>query len=88
MGYCILFINNQQNPMGQSRCPDPFFLMTLGRESGQQDYQWGITLIYRIVKNYGGKKLWQNGTFETLTKKTLANPRLVCIFIIVCARQL
>ena len=35
---------------------------------------------YRMVKNVGGKKLWRTGTFEALAKKTLANPRLVCIF--------
>ena len=24
---------------------------------------------YHIVQNFGGKKLWRNGTFETLAKK-------------------
>ena len=34
---------------------------------------------YCIEQNFGGKKLWRNGTFETLAKKTLANPRPVCV---------
>ena len=35
--------------------------------------------MYRIVKNFGDKKIWLNSDFETLAKK-LANPRLTCIF--------
>ena len=30
-------------------------------------------ITYRIVKNFGGKKVWQNSAFETLAKKTLAH---------------
>ena len=41
-----------------------------------------IFSIYRIVQNFGGKIFWQNCDFETLVEKTLANPRLACIFII------
>ena len=39
-----------------------------------------LATVYRIVKKFGGKKVWQNSAFETLAKKTLANPRLTCIF--------
>ena len=41
---------------------------------------------YRIEQNFGGKKFWRNCDFETLAEKSLANPRLACIFIIVRAR--
>ena len=41
---------------------------------------------YRIEQNFGGKNFWRNCDFETLAEKTLANPRLACIFIIVRAR--
>ena len=41
---------------------------------------------YRIEQNFGGTKFWRNCDFETLAEKTLANPRLACIFIIVRAR--
>ena len=41
---------------------------------------------YRIEQNFGGTKFWRNCDFETLAKKTLANPRLACIFITVRAR--
>ena len=41
---------------------------------------------YRIEQNFGGKIFWQNCDFETLAEKTLVNPRLACIFIIVHAR--
>ena len=30
-------------------------------------------LIYHIVKNFGGKKVWRKPTIAKLTKKTLAN---------------
>ena len=43
-------------------------------------------LPYRIEQNFGGKNFWRNCDFETLAEKTLANPRLACIFIIVHAR--
>ena len=36
--------------------------------------------MYHTVKNFGGKKVWQNSVFETLAKKTLVNPRLARIF--------
>ena len=42
--------------------------------------------MYRIEQNFGSTKFWRNCDFETLAKKTLANPRLACIFIIVRAR--
>ena len=45
-------------------------------------------IIYRIEQNFGGKIFWRNCDFETLAEKTLANPRLACIFIIVRARYL
>ena len=41
---------------------------------------------YRIEQNFGGKNFWRNCDFETLAEKTLANPRLAYIFIIVRAR--
>ena len=41
---------------------------------------------YRIEQNFGGKNFWRNCDFETLAEKSLANPRLACIFIIVRAR--
>ena len=41
--------------------------------------------IYRIEQNFGGKSFWRNCDFETLPEKTLANPRVACIFIIVHA---
>ena len=34
-----------------------------------------IPMLYRIVRNFGSKKLWRNGVFEILSKKTLANPK-------------
>ena len=37
---------------------------------------------YRIEQNFGGKKIWRNCDFETLAEKTLANPRLACIFVL------
>ena len=37
---------------------------------------------YRIEQNFGGKKIWRNCGFETLAEKTLANPRLACIFVL------
>ena len=37
---------------------------------------------YRIEQNFGGKKNWRNCDFETLAEKTLANPRLACIFVL------
>ena len=43
-------------------------------------------VTYRIKRNFGGKKFWRNCDFETLVEKTLANPRLACIFIILRAR--
>ena len=46
----------------------------------------GFNFKYRIEQNFGGKKFWRNCDFETLAEKTLANPRLACIFIIVRAR--
>ena len=39
-------------------------------------------LEYRIEQNFGGKKFWRNCDFETLAEKTLANPRLACIFVL------
>ena len=49
-----------------------------------------LILNYRIEQNFGGKKFWQNCDFETLAEKSLANPRLACIFIIysVCTTAL
>ena len=47
-----------------------------------------IVANYRIEQNFGGKKFWQNCDIEMLAEKTLANPRLACILIIVRARQL
>ena len=44
--------------------------------------------MYRIKQNFGGKNFWRNCDFEMLAEKTLANPRLACILIIVRARQL
>ena len=32
-----------------------------------------IIILYRMVKNVGGKKLWRKCFFGTLAKKTLAN---------------
>ena len=46
---------------------------------------WITSTYYRIVRNFGSKNLRQNSDFETFVKKTLANPRLACIF---SARQL
>ena len=43
-------------------------------------------LPYRT--NFGGKKFWRNCDFEMLAEKTLVNPRLACILIIVRTRQL
>ena len=37
---------------------------------------------YRIEQNFGGKKFWRNYDFEILAEKTLANPRLACIFVL------
>ena len=37
---------------------------------------------YRIEQNFGGKNFWRNCDFETLAEKTLANPRLACIFVL------
>ena len=37
---------------------------------------------YRIEQNFGSKKIWRNCDFETLAEKTLANPRLACIFVL------
>ena len=51
-------------------------------------FAYFIVIAYRIVQNFDGKKFWRNCDFETLTEKTLANPRLACISIIVRARQL
>ena len=39
-------------------------------------------MVYRIEQNFGGKKIWQNCDFKTLAEKTLANPRLACIFML------
>ena len=39
-------------------------------------------LMYHIEQNFGGKKFWRNSDFETLAEKTLANPRLACIFVL------
>ena len=44
--------------------------------------------IYCIEQNFGGKNFWRNCDFEMLAEKTLANPRLACILIIVRTRQL
>ena len=38
--------------------------------------------IYHIEQTFGGKKNWRNCDFETLAEKTLANPRLACIFVL------
>ena len=45
-----------------------------------------VFLNYRIEQNLGSKKFWRNRDFEMLAEKTLVNPRLACILIIVCAR--
>ena len=45
----------------------------------------GLVMLYRITQNFSGKKFWRNCDFETLAEKTLANPRLACIFIVVRA---
>ena len=44
-------------------------------------FSWCLT-YYRIEQNFGGKKIWRNCDFETLAEKTLANPRLACIFVL------
>ena len=44
--------------------------------------------MYRTEQNFGGKNFWRNCDFEMLAEKTLANPRLACILIIVRTRQL
>ena len=41
-----------------------------------------LKIYYRIEQNFGGKKFWRNCDFETLAEKTLANPRLACIFVL------
>ena len=37
--------------------------------------------LYRIVKNFGGKKIWRNDTFETLAKKLWRIQSLVHILV-------
>ena len=55
-------------------------------------YAYGRTICvyaygtYRIEQNFVGTKFWRNCDFKTLAEKTLANPRLACIYIIVRAR--
>ena len=45
--------------------------------------KYDFKLQYCIVQNFGGKKFWRYCDFEILAEKTLADPRVACIFIIV-----
>ena len=46
------------------------------------DTYYAMQMYYRIEQNFGGKKIWRNYDFEILAEKTLANPRLACIFVL------
>ena len=36
-------------------------------------FVWHLWLVYRIVKNFGGKKVWRICLYKKIGEKTLAN---------------
>ena len=61
--------------MGFVKVVKDLFVYSGGYKKSITIYNEAIIYSYRIVKNFGSKKLWRNYAFESLAKKTLVNPR-------------